>query len=91
MTQLRDTQLASHHLEKALECSCVALITLESMRARTSDVTNEIRLVQGQINELIESLRAALDDLRRARGEESTPLAFGFVLEEIDGSGLVQP
>jgi hypothetical protein len=91
MTQLRDTQLASHHLEKALECSCVALITLESMRARTSDVTNEIRLVQGQINELIESLRAALDDLRRARGEESTPLAFGFVLEKIDGSGLVQP
>jgi hypothetical protein len=91
MTQLRDTQLASHHLEKALECSCVALITLESMRARTSDVTNEIRLVQGQINELIESLRAALDDLRRARGEESSPLALGFVLEEIDCSGLFQP
>jgi hypothetical protein len=91
MTQLRDTHLASHHLEKALECSCVALMTLESMRARTSDVTNEIRLAQGQIKELIESLRAALDDLRRARGEKSSPLALGFVHDGVDRSWLVQP
>ena len=91
MIQLRDTELASHHLEKALECSCVALITLESMRDRTGDVANEIGSVHGQISELIESLRAALDDLRRARGEESSPLALGFVLEEIDGSKLVEP
>ncbi len=91
MTQLRDTQLASHHLEKALECSCVALITLESMRARTGEVTEEIGLVHSQITELIESVRAALDDLRRARGEDSSPLALGFVLEEIDCSGLVEP
>jgi hypothetical protein len=88
MTQLRDTRLASHHLEKALECGCVASITLEAMRARTNDATNEIRVVQDQIDELIECLRAALDDVRRASGEEPSPLAFGFVLEEADGSGL---
>lgn len=91
MTQLRDTRLASHHLEKALECSCVASITLEAMRARTTDATNEIRVVQDQINELIECLRAALDDVRRASGEEPSSLALGFVLEEPDASGLPKP
>jgi hypothetical protein len=91
MTQLRDTQLASHHLERALECSCVASITLEAMRAQTNDVTNEIRVVQDQLNELIQYLRAALDDVRRASGEESSPLAFGFVVEEADGPGLLRP
>ncbi len=87
MTQLRDTRLASHHLENALECSCVASITLEAMRARTNDATNEIRVVQDQINELVECLRAALDDVRRASGEESSPLSLGFVLEEADAFG----
>jgi hypothetical protein len=91
MTQPRNPQLASQHLEQALECACAASITLGSMRPRTSDATSQIRLVQGQINELIESLRAALDDLRRARGEQSSPLALGFVLEEIDGSGPSSP
>jgi hypothetical protein len=91
MTQLRDTRLASHHLEKALECSCVASITLEAMRARTNDATNEIRVVQDQIDELMKCLRAALDDVRRASGEEPSPLAFGFVLEEADGPALPKP
>ena len=90
MTQLRDTHLASSHLEKALECSCAASITLEAMRSRTSELTNEIRLVQGQITELIECLRAALDEVRRASGVEPNPLAFGFVLEEVDRSDPVQ-
>jgi hypothetical protein len=67
------------------------LVTLEAVRPRTGDATNQIRSAQGQINELIKSLRAALDDLRRARGQESSPLALGFVLERIDGSGPVQP
>jgi hypothetical protein len=78
-TQPPDTERASQHVEKALECSCAALVTLESMRTRASEATNEIGLVQGQINELIGSLHAVLDDLRRARGEQSSGLARGFV------------
>jgi hypothetical protein len=82
MPQLRDTQAATDHLEKALECGCVALITLEAMRARANDVSEDLELVQGQINGVIESLRAALGELRAARGEESSAVALGFVLGE---------
>lgn len=89
MTQPRDPQLACH-LEKAIESGCAALVTLESMRAWTSEaprgMTNETRAVQRQINELVESVRAALGHLRRARGEASSPLALGFVLEDADAS-----
>jgi hypothetical protein len=82
MPQLRETQATSDHLEKALECGCVALITLEATRARATGMTEDLQLVHDQINELIESVRAALDELRRARGQESSAVALGFVLGE---------
>jgi hypothetical protein len=80
MTELRDTDLAAHHLEKAIESSCVALTRLELIRRSPGDRDDEIRSVESQIGELIESLRAALTELRLEHGDQESGLAFGFVV-----------
>jgi hypothetical protein len=77
MTTLpRDIQPALDHLEAALEASCVSLVTLAAMRDQIVDP----RPVQGQITRAVESLRAAIAELRAVHDSETSPFAFGFVL-----------
>lgn len=83
MTQLRETHLASSHLEQAIEASCVALFSLELIHSCSGDAGEEIRTAQGQVNKTIELLRAALAELRLEDGEEQSALALGFVMDGV--------
>jgi hypothetical protein len=80
MTDLRDSDLASHHLENAIEASCVALVRLELIRCASGDGAGEIASAENQIRQVIDSLRSALAELRLERGDEESALAFGFVV-----------
>jgi hypothetical protein len=80
MTQHRDIQPALAHLEAALESSCATLIALEATRAQNQDGARAKGLIQGQIGDAIESLRAAIAELRAIHDVETNMLAFGFVL-----------
>jgi hypothetical protein len=65
------------HIEAALEASCGALITLQSIdlsAARDSDG------LHGHIADAIFSLRHAIDELRSAQSRGASGLALGFVL-----------
>jgi signal transduction histidine kinase len=81
MTDLRDSDLASHHLENAIESSCVALVKLELIRCASGDGADEIRSAESQIRQVIASVRSALAELRLEHGDEESALAFGFVVE----------
>ena len=80
MTDLRDSDLACHHLENAIEASCVALVRLELIRCASGDGADEVRSAERQIRQLIDSLRSALAELRLEHGDEESALAFGFVV-----------
>ena len=80
MTELRESDLASHHLENAIESSCVALTRLELVRRSSGDLADEIRSAESQIRQVIESLRSALAELRLERGDDESVLALGFVV-----------
>ncbi len=80
MAQLNETDLASSHLEKAIEASCVALVSLELIGSCPGDAGEEIRTAQSEVRKVIELLRAALAELRLEEGEETSALAFGFVM-----------
>jgi hypothetical protein len=80
MTQLNETDRASSHLEKAIEASCVALVSLELISSCPGDASEEIRIAQSEVRKVIELLRAALAELRLEGGEAQTALAFGFVM-----------
>jgi len=77
-----DIQPALDHLEAALEASCASLIALESTRDQVLDS----RAVHGQITRGIESIRAAIAELRSAHDSETSLFAFGFVLAATPGS-----
>jgi len=80
MIQDWDIQVALGHLEAALESSCATLIALEATRAQEREGARETGLVRGQIGDAIESLRAAIEELRAMHDVEPNVLAFGFVL-----------
>ena len=91
MTDLRDSDLASHHLENAIEASCVALVRLELIRCASGDAAGEIASAENQIRQVIDSLRSALAELRLERGDEENALAFGFVVGADRGSSRRRP
>jgi hypothetical protein len=91
-----DVRLAMRHprdylpnldrIEGALEASCGALITLQSI----SDATDELcdaDGMHGHVRLAIEALRAAIEELRLAQSNGSSALALGFVLQ---GNGRAQ-
>ena len=80
MTHSLDGSPTPDHVHTALEESCGALITLESIRARMADAGVDIRSMQGHITEAIDSLTQAIGELRLARDEQASALALGFVL-----------
>ena len=80
MVQDRDIQPALSHLEAALESSCATLIALEATRAQEGERARDAGPIQGQLGDAIESLRAAIAELRAMHDVETNMLAFGFVL-----------
>ena len=80
-THTRDIRPALGHLEAALEASCASLIALESIRDEALDA----RPVYAQISRGVESLRAAIAELRAVHDAETSMLAFGFVLAASPG------
>jgi len=81
ITHTRDIQPALVHLEAALEASCAGLIALESIRDEALDA----RPVHAQITRGVESLRAAIAELRAVHDTKTSLLAFGFVLAASPG------
>jgi hypothetical protein len=86
-----DVGLAMHHprdylpaldrIEAALEASCGALVTLESIKPGPADDLRGIDGTHGHLRLAIGSLREAIEELRLAQSKGSSALASGFVLE----------
>jgi hypothetical protein len=78
MTHPRDYLPLLDHIEAALEATCAAVMSLESIDilAATADVEN----VQGHVATAILSLRHAIGELRDAQQRGASGLALGFVL-----------
>lgn len=86
MEQVHDILPAVRHLESAPESSCAALVVLEALRLRTSEVPAEVGCVQEQVARAIDSIREAIAAFH-SWGEDRAA-AFGFV---IAGSRSIPP
>jgi hypothetical protein len=78
MTYQLDPGEAASHIQTALEASCGALITLESISVRTGDETPEN--VRRPLQQAIDSLRLAIGELRCASEKGPGVLPGEFVL-----------
>jgi hypothetical protein len=65
------------YVQNALEATCDALMTLETIRAAPGPRSGSSEL---QVAQAIASLRQAIIELRLARGEEESAVALGFVV-----------
>lgn len=79
MTHPRDYQLVLDRVGVALEATCDALMTLQSIERLSS--TSENGHEKGHVAEAISHLHHAIDELRNAHAQGQTGLALGFVLE----------
>jgi hypothetical protein len=65
------------YVQNALEATCDALMTLESIRGAPGARGYSSEL---QVTQAIASLRQAISELRLARGNEESMVALGFVV-----------
>jgi hypothetical protein len=77
MTHPRDYLPVLDRIEAALEATCDALMTLQSIEALPSIPNDPGRV---HVAQAISQLRQAIDELRDAQAEGQTGLALGFVL-----------
>lgn len=77
----RDFLPALDRIESALEASCGALVTLESLNPGAADGLRDADGMQAHVGLAIESLRGAIEELRLAQSNGSSALAIGFVLQ----------
>ena len=85
MTPRRDYLPALDGIEAALEASCGALITLESLGRGATRPAGKADGMQEPIAQAMRSLKQAIESLRAARTDGTGALALGFVLKR-DGS-----
>lgn len=71
---------ATDHLEIALEATCAALITLEALRLRAARPGFDASSIGRDLAAAAESLRDAIEHLRRSSDVDSRRLAFEFVV-----------
>jgi hypothetical protein len=77
MKHQRNPQKAAGYIKTAIEASCGALITLESLHVRAGDVaTEDLRSIQ----QAIESIRGAIAELRSASDDGTRFFPGEFVL-----------
>jgi hypothetical protein len=84
MPHPRDYLPALDRVEAALEASCAALVTLESINPGAADGTSDIDATQRHVGLAISALRDAIEELRLAQSDGSSALAIGFVLKGRD-------
>lgn len=68
-------------IEAALEASCGALVTLETIDAGRADGLSDVDGTQGHVRLAIRSLREVIEELRLAQSNGSSALANGFVMK----------
>jgi hypothetical protein len=81
MSHPRDYLPALDRVEAALEASCGALVTLESISPRAADGAGGTDTTQRHLGRAISALRDAIEELRLAQSNGSSAPAMGFVLE----------
>ncbi len=74
-----DSRTATDHVQAALETVCGVLVTLETIRARTSIGDLDSSGANSLVAASIQSLRQTADLLRSAQQENASPLALGFI------------
>jgi hypothetical protein len=79
MTPLTDSGTATDHLHAVVEAVCAAIVTLEAVRADTSDAVLDVCSIHSRISAAVECLRQAVAELRAAMEEDPGVLALGFV------------
>ena len=82
MTHPRDYLPALDQIEAALEASCGALITLESLNTRATAPAGEADGVRKHTGQAMRSLREAIESLRAAQSDGADALALGFVMKQ---------
>ena len=86
--QSRASSTTLKQLEVALEVCCDALMAVVAMSAHEHDAESQLHDVEHRITRAINSLRGAMAELRLAQSEETSALAFGFILGEATRSYL---
>lgn len=86
MEHPRDYLPALDRIEAALEASCGALVTLESINSGVADRVSDVDAAQGHVRLAIRALRKVIEELRLAQNNGSSALAIGFVMK---GNGRV--
>jgi hypothetical protein len=86
MPHPRDYLPTLDRIEAALEASCGALVTLESINSVARDGSDEPDAMGGHVGLAIRSLRDVIEELRLAQSNGACALAIGFVLK---GNGRV--
>jgi len=81
MNHPRDYLPALDRIEAALEASCGALVTLESINPGAADDLTGVEGMQRHVGQAISYLRDAIEELRLAQSNGSSAIAIGFVLK----------
>ncbi len=80
MPHPRDYLPALDRIEAALEASCGALVTLESINSEGGDGSDDPDGLRTHVGMAIRSLRNVIEELRLAQNNGACALAIGFVL-----------
>jgi hypothetical protein len=80
MPHPRDYLPALDRIEAALEASCGALVTLESIDPDAPDELEDPAGMRAHVGQAIRSLRHTIEELRLAQNNGACALAIGFVL-----------
>jgi hypothetical protein len=81
-------------LEEALEAVCGALAAVESKRTGPAEIDRQLDDVTAEIVRTIGRLREAIAELRALSGEQTSAVAYGFVLgtgPDSPGESQVRP
>ena len=80
MPHPRDYLPALDQIEAALEATCGALVTLESVKSNLPDDSNDPDGMRSHLGLAMASLRHVIEELRLAENNGAYALAIGFVL-----------
>ncbi len=81
MAHPRDFLPVLDRIEAALEASCGALVTLESINSDAASGSDDRDGTAGHVGLAIRSLRTVIEELRLAQNNGACLLAIGFVLK----------
>jgi hypothetical protein len=80
MSEFHESNQVLDYVQNALEASCDALMTLESIRESRVDGPDEVSTTQLHVAQAIASLRHAISELRLAHDTDVSAVGLGFVV-----------